>query len=244
MFKVSVLVKYIIEEASLNPSNWKMQMETRLQLLLRCLGNNAGQIMNNLLSRSEEDIYARELLLMTYMSLPYATQDGVKMKPGMCTEIYSKNCPSAIDEISHCLLSALSATSRSKDWSKKRHDLELCARKLASTHPVLVLRQLPMLAGCLKGRAQYEWGVLKNRGHFTLFGQILGLMELLQPYIFDQTNTLCDLLDSYILLLQFHGGNKDLGALVSRIVIFIQNWMLKDVKGALKYLQEHGGVLK
>lgn len=239
-----VLIKYIIEETKLNPDNFKVKMETRLQLLLRCLGNSAGPIIKSLLLRSEDDIYARELFLMIYMSLPNASQEDIKIKTDMCTEIYSKHCPSAIDEISHCLLSSLSSTPRTKDWPKKSQDLELCARKLASTHPVLVLRQLPMLAGCLKGRAQYEWGVLKSRGHLKLFEQILGLMELLQPYIFDQTSTLCDLLDSYFLLLQFHGANKDLSVLVGRIVTFIQNWMVKDVKGALKYLQEHGGVLK
>lgn len=233
-----------MDEAKYVPENWKRKMETRLQLLLRCLGNNASYIVKSLLQQSEEDIYARELLLMIYMSLPSAGQNDIQIKQDMCAEIYSKNCPSTIDEISHCLLSALSSTSRSKDWIKKSQDLEMCSRKLASTHPVLVLRQLPMLAGCLKGRAQYEWSILKSRGHFTLFGQILGLMELLQPYIFDQTVTLCNLLDSYFLLLQFHGGSKDLNVLVGRIVIFIQNWMAKDVKGALKYLQEHGGILK
>lgn len=237
------MIRYIINEANTIPDHWKAQMETRLQLLLRCLGDHAGYVMKNLLSKSDDDIFARELLLMIYMSLPYATQEEIKIKPEMCSEIYNKNCPSVIDEISHCLLSALSATSRNKDWTRKSQDLELCARKLASTHPVLVLRQLPMLAGCLKGRAQYDWGVLKSRGHFILFGQIFGLMELLQPYIFDQTNTLCDLLDSYFLLLQFHDNSKDLGVLVNRIVRFIQNWMVKDVKGALKYLQKHGDLL-
>lgn len=219
-------------------------MESRLQLLLRSMGNHTGHVMKNLLKQSEENIYARELLLMIYMSIPSAVEDDLKIKPEMCNEIYKKNCPSVIDEISHCLLSALSTTTRSKDWSKRSQDLELCARKLTSTSPVLVLRQLPMLAGCLKGRAQYDWSVLRSRGHFTLFGQILGLMELLQPYIFDQTNTLCDLLDSYFLLLHFHGAHKDLSFLVNRIVVFIQNWIVKDVTGALKYLQEHGGVLK
>ncbi|KAG5898786.1 hypothetical protein JTB14_010996 [Gonioctena quinquepunctata] len=237
------LIVYIIEEAKCNQTTWKSKMESRLQLLLKCLGNNASTIMKTLLHQADNDIYSRELLLMIYMSLPYSGQNDIKIKPGMCVDVYNKNCPSTIDEISHCLLSALAATPRNKDWTKKSYDLELCARKLAATHPVLVLRQLPMLAGCLKGRAQYDWGVLKSRGHFMLFGQTLGLMELLQPHIFDQTYTLCDLLDSYFMLLHFHGHSKDLSGLVTRIVNFIQNWMVKEVKGASKYLQEHGGVL-
>ncbi|KAJ8945121.1 hypothetical protein NQ318_001586 [Aromia moschata] len=238
-----ILINYIIEEGKMDQENWKRKMESRLQLLLKCLGNNSVCIVKKLQQQSEDDVYSCELLLMIYMSLPYSGQEDVEIRPDMSVDIYSKNCPSTIDEISHCLLSALAATPRNKDWPKKSQDLELCARKLAATHPVLVLRQLPMLAGSLKGRAQYDWGVLKNRGHFMLFNQVLGLMELLQPYIFDQNYTLCDLLDSYFLLLQFHGHSKDLNALVTRVVNFIQNWMVKDVKGASKYLQEHGGVL-
>ncbi|KAJ8920096.1 hypothetical protein NQ315_011751 [Exocentrus adspersus] len=237
------LINYIIEEAKLNRNAWKKKMESRVQLLLKCLGDNSVFIVKTLLKQSDCNVYSRELLLMIYMSLPYSGQDGLELKPDICVNVYTKNSPSTIDEISHCLFSALASTPRNKDWPKKSQDLELCARKLAATHPILVLRQLPMLAGSLKGRAQYDWAVLKSRGHFMLFGQVLGLMELLQPYIFDQNATLCDLLDSYFLLLQFHGNSKDLSVLVNRIVTFVQNWMVRDVKGASKYLQVHGGVL-
>ncbi|XP_050499679.1 integrator complex subunit 1 [Diabrotica virgifera virgifera] len=240
--QVLIMIKFIIEESKTNESMWKRKMESRLQLVLRSLGNNAVSIMKKLV-HDANDIYTHELILMIYMSVPYSVPDRIEVKPETCTDIYNKNCPSAIDEISHCLLSALAATPRNKDWTKKSQELELLIRKLVATHPLLVLRQLPMLAGCLKGRAQYDWGVLKSRGHFMLFGQILGLMELLQPYIFNQTSTLCELLDSYFLLLQFHGQGKDLSVLVSRIVIFIQHWMVKDVKGASKYLQQYGSLL-
>ena len=180
---------------------------------------------------------------MIYMSLPASGQDLVSTKDDISKQAFSKNCPSSADEISHCLLSALAATPRSKDWPRKSQDLELCARKLAATHPILVLRQLPMLAGSLKGRAQYDFGVLKNRGHLLLFGQILGLLELLQPIVFEQSHTLCDILDSYFLLLQYHGHIKDLTVLLQRIITFIQNWMTNDIKAASRYLQEHGSVL-
>ncbi|CAG9856871.1 unnamed protein product [Phyllotreta striolata] len=240
--QVLVMIKYIIEEAKMNEENWKRKMESRLQLVLRSIGDNAGVIMKSLL-RNADDKYTLELILMIYMSLPYSIQDGIEAKPETCNDVYSKNCPSTVDEISHCLLSALAATPRSKDWSKRSQELELCARKLAATHPVLVLRQLPMLAGCLKGRAQYEWGVLKCRGHFALFGQILGLVELLRPHVFDRPATLRELLDPYFLLLRYHGHGKDLNALVTRLVNFVQDWMVVDVRAASKYLQEYGPLL-
>jgi integrator complex subunit 1 len=48
---------------------------------------------------------------------------------------------SVVDCISHTLLSALAGTQQGRDWSKQMMDFETAARKVASTHPVLVLRE-------------------------------------------------------------------------------------------------------
>lgn len=237
------LVSYILEEAKLSTGDWKKKMESRLDLLLKCLGTSALHITKFLSNSADADVYSRELLLLIYMALPFCGQTDTNLS-NMSKDVYNKNYSSSVDKIAHCLLSALAATPRSKDWPRKSQDLELCARKLAATHPMLVLRQLPMLAGSLKGRAQYEWGVLKSRGHLMLFGQVLGIIELLQPYVFEQKDTLVDLIDSYYLLMQYHGQSKDLTMVVNRIVTFMQNWMVKDLKTVSKYLQEHGSVLK
>ncbi|XP_030761585.1 integrator complex subunit 1 isoform X2 [Sitophilus oryzae] len=241
--QVKTVVAYILEESRIHQTNWKQKMEIRLQLLLKCIGNHATVIVRDLVKDLDTNIYSRELLIMIYMSLPYSGQNEIKFKPETALNISKMSCSSTIDKISHCLLSALAATPRSKDWPRKSQDLELFARKLTATHPLLVLRQLPMLAGSLKGRAQFDWSVLKSRWHFTLFGQVLGLMELLQPYIFQQNATLCELLDSYFLLLQCNSQRSELVVIVKRIVSFVQNWMVNDVKGASKFLQEHGSIL-
>ncbi|KAK9886100.1 hypothetical protein WA026_014889 [Henosepilachna vigintioctopunctata] len=237
-----VMVKLILSEARILEENeWQKKMEFRLHLLLKCLGSHSSRIAKALIDM--EDKCSHELLLMIYMSLPASGQDLIESVPNISNEVFTKKCPSAVDEISHTLLSALAATPRIKDWHKKSLDLDLCARKLASTHPILVLRQLPMLAGSLKGRAQYDWVVLRSRGHLLLFRQVFGLLELLEPMIFEQTETLCNLLDSFFLLLQYHGHSKELSGLVNRIVTFMQNWMLKDIKAASKYLQERGSII-
>lgn len=82
------------------------------------------------------------------------------LKSNISKEAYSRNCPSAVDILSHTLLSALTSTPRIKDWSRRSMDLNVCARKLASTHPILILRQLPMLAGKNKSILyikNFEW---------------------------------------------------------------------------------------
>lgn len=183
---------------------------------------------------------------MIYMSIPATGKHLSNMKTEHYTDkITNFTSTGSIDKISHTLLSALTATPRSKDWTKKSQDLDICARKLAATHPDLVLRQLPMLAGSLRGRFQYEPSILKSRGHLMLFGQVLGLLEVLQPKVFLHTEALCNTLDSYFKLLQAHGKSmKELTVIVNRIVIFLQNWMTKDIENALKYLHQYGNILK
>ncbi|CAG9768098.1 unnamed protein product [Ceutorhynchus assimilis] len=244
--QVNIVVKYILAEAELHSLSWEQKMESRLQLLLKFIKGYGTSIIKNLVRNSERNVYSRKLLLMTYMALPSAGQGIIVPKPEIASELLSINCPSAIDKISHCLFTAMSSTqARSKDLFKKSRDLELCARKLAATHPLLVLRHLPMLAVILKGRTQYDWNILKSRGHFLLFGQVLGLIELLQPYIFFHPNSsaLYELLESFFQLLQFHYQRSELNVMVKRIVTFILNWMVHDVRGGAKFLHHHGGIL-
>lgn len=220
-------------------------MESRLSLLLKSIGSSSKPLIELLLNKSQSDAKSKELLLMVYMSLPSVGRYLLNFnKQQFARSVYSKNSSSVVDVISHTLLSALGTTSRSKDWPRKSQDFDLCARKLAATHPELVLRQLPMLAGCLRGRAQYGFPVLKSRGHLLLFGQVLGILELLQPIIFEQRESLCSILDSFFLLIQYHGHTKDLTFILNRLVTFLQNWMTKDVKSVLKYLQQYGQLLK
>ncbi|KAF5278356.1 hypothetical protein FQA39_LY05845 [Lamprigera yunnana] len=242
--QVKVLVSYIIEEAQNNEENWEKQMESRLPLLLNSMGSASEAVVTMLLEKLETHEKCKELLLMLYMSLPSIGKYLLNFnKQQFAQALYLKTSSSIVDVVSHTLLSALTSTSRNKDWPRKSQELDLCTRKLASTHPELVLRQLPMLSGSLRGRAQYEFSVLKNRGHLLLFGQILGILELLQPFIFEQRESLCSILDSFFLLLQYHGNAKEITSILNRIVTFLQNWMTKDVKSALNYLQKHGQLL-
>lgn len=230
-----VVVNLILEEARMNKENWEKKMEQRVQLLLKNNGNQASEIIKHLMEK--DDCFSKELILIIYMSIPASGQNNSKLNEVALTA-YLKTYPSAVDKVAHTLLSALTATPRTKDWTRKSNDLEMLARKLTSAHPYLVVRILPLLAGCLKGRAQYDWNVLKSRGHLVLFRQVFGLVELMVPMVFQQPEVLNELLDSYFILLQYHGQSKDLSTLTYRLVVFIQNWMLKDVKSALQFVQE------
>lgn len=57
---------------------------------------------------------------------------------------------SVLDSMSHTLLTALTATPPSKDWVRKSQDLDLAARKMTATHPLLVLRSVRHLSFGIK----------------------------------------------------------------------------------------------
>jgi len=115
------------------------------------------------------------------------------------------NGPCALDSTSHSLLSAMAAAPGTvKDWGRRAHDYELAARKMAATHPLLLLRQLPMLAASLRGRVHFESSIFRSRSHLLFFTQVLGLLELLQPHIFqtEYAQPLEDVLDSFFSMFQ------------------------------------------
>lgn len=126
---------------------------------------------------------------------------------------------SVLDCMSHSLLTALTATPRQKLWNSKSQEFELCARKMAAVHPILVLRQLPMLASSLMGRSYLDFGQFRSGHHLNLFVQVMGLLELLQPYLFNEEHdtALKDTLENYFQCFQNYGYVKELVPLLNRL---------------------------
>jgi integrator complex subunit 1 len=44
-----------------------------------------------------------------------------------------------------------------------------------------------MMAAQLQGRSQFSFGELRHNNHILLFTHVLGILELLQPFIFQAT---------------------------------------------------------
>lgn len=130
---------------------------------------------------------AHQFLLQLYMKIPKVIcyLDSFQSKKFVEGARIKDWTGSVLDCMSHSLLTALAATPRQKSWTSKSLDFEICARKMAAVHPLLVLRQLPMLASSLMGRSHSSFSQFKAGHHLNLFIQIMGLLELLQPHLFN-----------------------------------------------------------
>lgn len=115
-------------------------------------------------------------------------------------------------------------------------EMELVLRKLAASHPALLLRELSVLAALLNGRAHMDLHVLRSEHHLALFQQVLGVLELLQPFIFDDVyySGLHSALNCYFILLgnQFHA--KEVSHIMCRMMEFLQSYTSVNPKSAFQ----------
>ncbi|KAJ8668061.1 hypothetical protein QAD02_009724 [Eretmocerus hayati] len=251
-----VLVMYLIEEAVIlcERQNRKIaiaQMETRLDLLICCCSGEdeltlavvkhlADQMMNR--NDSHADM-SHQFLLLLYMKVPkvicyLSTLQAKKMVENAHISDWTG---SVLDCMSHTLLTALSAMPRQKSWGSKSRELELCARKMAAVHPILVLRQLPLLAVSLAGCGDLEFNQFRSGHHLSLFQQVLSLLELLQPYLFDEEHQkgLEDTLDNFFVCFKNYYTIDDLTSLLNKFALLLQAYVEHGEQRALKYLQKH-----
>ncbi|XP_074109265.1 integrator complex subunit 1 [Cotesia typhae] len=259
------LVAYVVAEAVVvhdrqGRNAALTQMELRLDLLQHCLSTKEKRISDVVKYLAErmvdnsstiESDMAHQFLLHMYMKIPKVIcfLNQFQAKKFVAGAKITDWTGSVLDCMSHSLLTALAATPRQKSWISKSQEFELCARKMAAVHPILVLRQLPMLASSLTGRSHLDMIDFRTGHHLNLFIQVMGLLELLQPYLFNEEHqtALENTLENYFQCFQNYGNYKDhhhLITLLNRFVALLQAYISHDAQRALKYLHSRVHLLR
>ncbi|CAH1273045.1 INTS1 [Branchiostoma lanceolatum] len=153
-------------------------------------------------------------------------------------------CGVGLDSFTHRLLSVLGNCAAGKVCEDRMYDTNILCRKLATVHPALLLRQLPMIAALLRGRVHLNFDEFVHRHHFLFFTHVLGLLELLVPHVFRKEHPLEDVLESYFDLLKEHySSRRELGALVNKVIQFLHQFTSNDPQRAVALLQKHSATL-
>uniref|UniRef100_T1HRR4 DUF3677 domain-containing protein n=1 Tax=Rhodnius prolixus TaxID=13249 RepID=T1HRR4_RHOPR len=267
--QLKVLAEYIVaegviaqnKEQQVDGNNVGYQLSNRLTLLNQCICATdieyASQIAKHIIgkaispdtSASEADM-CKQLLVKLYLKIPslitHLSESEVQKTLLKCSELSVGGC-STMDIMSHTLITALSATPNQKDWNKRAMELDLAVRKMAATHPLLVLRQLPLIASSLRGRVDLDWSVFKYRSHLLLFQQVFALLDLLQPSLFKApyTSSLHKILDVYLELFQNYAkeGGAPVSSLVTQFVTLMQCYIRKSIQRARIYLQTQADII-
>ncbi|KAL3877747.1 hypothetical protein ACJMK2_035409 [Sinanodonta woodiana] len=261
------LIQFIVEEASninsetadenrkesLAARGTPVTVSNRMELLTCCLCDKKEKVkvvvkhIHDVLKKksikSEQNLY-QVLLMELYLRHPYLLTWVSSLKYLM-TDGQMHTSISLMDTVSHRLLVSIGNPGRGKKADTKMSDANLACRKLASEHPILILRQLPVIAAFLKGKSQFSFAEMRHRNYLMTFTYVLGLLELLEPQIFQQENqALEDVLDPFFSLIQVHGlEQKQLAPLIMKFVIFLHKFGSYEAQRGAAFLQKHVDLL-
>ncbi|XP_076057704.1 integrator complex subunit 1 [Oratosquilla oratoria] len=254
--EVIQLAEYVMAEcrAACDDKHEAAIVEMRLPLVLHCIEgcqSTIEQVTEHLASAAlqvgPKREAARLLLYQLYLKLPqilpYIPEDALVLL--VDPKLAAMKGASSADVALHTLLTMLSTPQHDKEFKHRMQDMEAALRKLAATHPILVLRHLPMMGACLHGMSHMDLAILRSRNYLDMFMVMLGVLELLQPHMFaPQHHTgLTSTLDAFFALLSSHRHAHELVNMLLRLCHLILGWVGARGGAAGVYLCTHAELL-
>uniref|UniRef100_A0A8C1J0H5 Integrator complex subunit 1 n=1 Tax=Cyprinus carpio TaxID=7962 RepID=A0A8C1J0H5_CYPCA len=229
-------------------------LQSRLPLLHSCLHSdldNVRKVSEYLIScvkKWGDSIMSKRcqtLLLQIYLHFPEVIQHIHLPEATLSGEGAADGSTCKLDVLVHRLITLLADTGDSKSAENHASDASLACRKLAVSHPVLLLRHLPMITALLHGRIHLNLQEIRQQNHLTFFSDVLVVLELLQPLVFhsDHQRALQDCLLSFIKVLQNFKRSSRM-PIINKFVQFIQKYITHDAASAVPFLQKHSDVLQ
>lgn len=240
--KIRAFIDYILREEEILIAALESKMNERVSLLLNCVNPkeiSLKMIRDHLESSILEKRVKDKFMQRLYMNIPHMFiapkyQDAVA---NMDTITDTLGCAS--DKWTHNIITIITSLSNKRDFEALSQDVELTLRKMAATHPVLLLRELPMIASLMAGRGHMDMRILRQGHHISFFGQILSVLELLRPLVFDDAykNGLHRAINCYFHMLQNH--SHGLVWLMCRLMEFLKSYAAANTTSAYQLINQN-----
>uniref|UniRef100_A0A3B3ZVG2 Uncharacterized protein n=1 Tax=Periophthalmus magnuspinnatus TaxID=409849 RepID=A0A3B3ZVG2_9GOBI len=227
-------------------------LQSRLPLLHSyCNGemDNIKQVAEyliNCIKKQEDEMNQRcqNLLLQIYLHFPEVIQHVSLPESTFSSGGAADGSSCKLDVLVHRLVTLLADIGDSKSAEGRVSDANLACRKLAVSHPVLLLH-LPMIAGLLHGRIHLNIHEFRQQNHMTFFSNVLAILKLLQPLVFHSNHqrALQDCLLSFMKVLQNFQRSRFPLVFINKFLQFTQKYITHDASAAIPYLQKHSNIL-
>lgn len=243
--QLKVFTDYILSEENLDAE----KLSSRVGTLLQCTPLELLDL-KELVSYVRNESTASTTLKSQFLQQLYLHIPPMKFSVLDLNDVYLANATQLTncetDKVTNNIMTAISSLNTTRDFQSMSQHMELLLRKLAASHPSLVLRQISMLASLLQGRAHMDLHVLRSSYHIPLFIQVFGILELLQPLIFESNYraSLHSALECYFSLFQNHGTTKDTFDLMYRFMEFLQIYTQRDSANAWKFIEPHTDLIE
>ncbi len=120
--------------------------------------------------------------------------------------------------------------------------LSLC-RKVAACHPILTLRNLPLVAAALKGRTEFDFSFFRSRNHLTLYSMTLGLLDVLRPHVFRQEyrQSMEEVLKCFFDMLRAYFDRREsFVGVIDKLFIFLNDYLEVAPVAAARFVRSLG----
>ncbi|XP_064459431.1 integrator complex subunit 1-like [Ornithodoros turicata] len=213
--QVCCMTDYIIEELLMKPGQEREEeakLSSRLPLLEQgctdqiLISSVVCHLVSIIQSEPARRGAAKDLLVELYLCVPSIISISDAVVDTLKDIEPQKSGQTKVDVLSHTLLLALSIADLNRQAQQKLGDLNIACRKLAATHPELLLRQLPMVTSLLHSRSGVGTFLFGTRSQTSFFVNMLGMLELLVPQLFADAycHTVNEILDVYVEAFQSH----------------------------------------
>uniref|UniRef100_A0A3P8YXE6 Integrator complex subunit 1 n=1 Tax=Esox lucius TaxID=8010 RepID=A0A3P8YXE6_ESOLU len=249
------LVDLILSESDTLDHTSCSLIQSRLPLLHSCCHGDlesvkkVSEYLINCTKKYGDSVMSKRcqnLLLQIYLHFPEVIQHVTLPDATLSSEGTADGSTCKYDVLVHRLITLLGDTGDTKSAENRMSDANLACRKLAVSHPVLLLRHLPMIAALLHGRIHLNFQEFPSQNHLTFFSNVLAILELLQPLVFhtEHQRALQDCLLSFMKILQnLRRPRVNPMVFFSKFVQFIQKYITHDAAAAIPYLQKHSDIL-
>ncbi|KAM7143374.1 integrator complex subunit 1 [Molossus nigricans] len=228
-------------------------LQARLPLLLSCCRGDDDSIrkvtvhLTGCIQQWGDSVpgqRCQDLLVQLYLQRPELRVHAPEVLLHSVAATASSICK--LDVLTHRFITLLADTSDSRASENRVADANMACRKLAVAHPILLLRHLPMIAALLHGRTHLNFQEFRQQNHLTFFLHVLGVLELLQPQVFqsEHQGALWDCLLSFVrLLLNYRKSSRHLAPFLSKFVQFTHKYIACNAPAAVAFLQKHSDAL-
>ncbi|XP_021535932.1 integrator complex subunit 1 [Neomonachus schauinslandi] len=228
-------------------------LQARLPLLLSCCRGHDESVrkvtahLTGCMQQWGDSVLGRrcrDLLVQLYLQWPELRVPVPEALLHSGSATGSSTCK--LDGLIHRFITLLADTSDSRSSENRVADANMACRKLAVAHPILLLRHLPMIAALLHGRTHLNFQEFRQQNHLTFFLHVLGVLELLQPQVFQNEHqaALWDCLRSFVrLLLSYRKSSRHLAPFIHKFVHFTHKYVTCNAPAAVSFLQKHADAL-
>ncbi|XP_071131635.1 integrator complex subunit 1-like isoform X1 [Mytilus edulis] len=246
------VVEFIVQEVgmvtdkSVDGSTTEDRIRHRSKLLMSCIGENDMSmkcVIKHVVTAIHDNRYKsiyEHVLMELYSQCPkilFLMADSTVCLTDIKT---SHTFVTQVDLVSHRLLTGLGEGGHGRRAEERMSDATLALKKLAAQHPVLLLRQLPLIAALLKGKTEFKFGEMRHKNYVTMFTHVQALLENLQPHVFSKDLTaLEDIIGSYFSLIENHGDQKVLMPIIAKFIRFLNKFVTSQPQKSAIMLQKH-----